>query len=85
MDNADSCETYHMMNKNILSEYNNPDREIQILTRSPSQYPDYDKPDDILSIDKYKECVDIFDDMLENKQRDICPFFTRGRHEGISV
>ena len=59
--------------------------QIKILTRSPSQYPDYETSDEILSIDEYKDCVIYFDDMLENKQNDISPFVTRGRHEGTDV
>ena len=38
-----------------------------------------------LSMDEYKDCVIIFDDMLENKQKDLCPIFARSRHEGIDV
>ena len=59
--------TYLMMNKILLSECDNPDRQKKILTRSPNQYPDYETSDEALSIDEYKDCVVIFDDMLEKK------------------
>ena len=87
--------TYLMMNKILLSELENPDREIKIITRSPNQhsqneqtkglYPNYTTSQEISTIDDYKDCVVIFDDMLDSNQRELCPFFTRGRHENISV
>ena len=73
------------MNKNLLSESDNPDRQVRILTRSPNQHPDYETPDEFLSVDEYKDCVPVFADKLENKQKDVSPFCTRGRHEGYDV
>ena len=40
---------------------------------------------EISTIDDYKDCVVIFDDMLDYNQKEIHPFFTRGRHENIDV
>ena len=57
------------MNKILSSDCDNPDRQTKSLTRSPSQYPKYEKSDEILSIDEYKDFVVIFDDMLEHKQK----------------
>ena len=80
-----SGKTYLMLNKILLSELENPDREIKIITRSPSQYPQYESSQEISTIDDYKDCVVIFDDMLDHNQKEMCPFFTRGRHENIDV
>ena len=66
--------TYLMVRKILLSEYINRDRQIKISTRSPKQYFDYELTDEILSTDEYKDCVVIFDEMLENKKIDISPF-----------
>ena len=74
-----------MMNKIILGEYNNPDRQIKTLTRSSKHYPNYETSDESLSIDEYQDCVIVFDGMLENRQKEICPFFTSGRHERTDV
>ena len=62
--------TYLMMNKILLSELENPDREIKIITRSPNQYsqskqtkglyPNYTTSQEISTIDDYKDCVVIF-------------------------
>ena len=77
--------TYLMLNKILLSELENPDREIKIITRSPSQYPNRETLQEISTIDDYKDCTVIFDDMLEQGMKDVSPFFTRGRHENIDV
>ena len=74
-----------MLNKILLSELENPDREIKIITRSPNQYPNYETSQEISTIDDYKDCLVIFDDMLDYNQKEIHPFFTRGRHENIDV
>ena len=61
-------------------------RPIQIITRSPNQYPNYKTSNEIKPINKYKGSVVISDDMLGAKnssQRD--EFFTRGRHEGSDI
>ena len=62
---CNSGKTYLVKNKILLSEYDNPDRQIKKLTRSSNQYPNYETTDEILSIDEYKDCVVNFDDMLE--------------------
>ena len=57
-------------------------RPIQIITRSPIQYPNYKTSNEIKPINKYKGSVVIFDDMLGAKNSSqIDEFFTRGRHE----
>ena len=78
--------TYLMLNKILLSELENPDREIKIITRSPNQYPLYETSQEISVVDDYKNCTVVFDDMLDSNQRELCiHFFTRGRHEDIDV
>ena len=61
-------------------------RPIHLITRSPNQYPNYKKSNEIKPINKYEGSVVIFDDMLGAKnsfQKD--EFFTRGRHEDLYV
>ena len=61
-------------------------RPINIITRSPNQYPNYKTSVDIKPINKYKGSVVIFDDMLGAKNSSqIDEFFTRGRHENLDV
>ena len=73
------------MNKIFVSECGNSDGQKKFSTRFPNQYPIYETPGEILSIDEYKYCAVVFDDMLENEQKDLLPFFTRGRLEEIEV
>ena len=49
--------TYLMLNKILLSELENPDREIKIITRSPNQYPQYETSQEISTINDYKDCT----------------------------
>ena len=77
--------TYLMLNKILLSELENPDKDIKYLTRSPNQYPNYETSQEISTINDYKDCLVIFDDMLDHNEKEIQPFFTRGRHENIDV
>ena len=75
--------TYYMLK--ILEKIDNK-RPINIITRSPNQYPNYKTSTDIKPINKYKGSVVIFDDMLGAKNSSqIDEFFTRGRHEDIDV
>ena len=74
-----------MLNKILLSELENPDREIKMKTRSPNQYPQYETSQEKSVVDDYKNCTVVFDDMLDHNQTEIHPFFTRGRHENINV
>ena len=61
-------------------------RLINIITRSPNQYPNYKTSNEIKPISKYKGSVVIFDDMLGAKNSSqIDEFFTRGRHEDLDV
>ena len=80
------CGTSHlMMNRLVLSESDNPARKMKFLTRSPNQYPDNETSDSNLSLDDYKDCVVVFDDMLDHKEKEICPVFTNGRHVNFDV
>ena len=61
-------------------------RPIHIITRSPSQYPNYKTNTEIKPINKYSGSVVIFDDMLGAKDSSqIDEFFTRRRHENLDV
>ena len=61
-------------------------RPINIITRSPNQYPNYITSTQIKPSNKYKGSVVIFDDMLGAKNSSqIDEFFTRGRHEDLDV
>ena len=75
--------TYYMLK--ILENLGNK-RPIHIITRSPTQYPNYKLSNEIKPINKYKGPRVIFDDMLGDRnspQED--EFFTRGRHEDLDV
>ena len=75
--------TYYMLK--VLEKIDNQ-RPIHIKTRSPNQYPNYKKNNEIKPINKYKGSVVIFDDMLGAKNSSqIDEFFTRGRHEDLDV
>ena len=61
-------------------------RSINIITRSPNQYPKYKTSNEIKPINKYKGSVVIFDDILgARNSSQIDEFFTRGRHEDLDV
>ena len=75
--------TYYMLE--ILEKIGNK-RPINIITRSPNQYPNYKTSNEIKPINKYKGSVVIFDDMMGAKNSSqIDDFFTRGRHEDLDV
>ena len=76
---------YLMMNEILLSKCDNPDSQKKNLTRSPNHYSKNEASYEILSIDEYKDCLVVSDDILQNKQKDFSLFFTRGRHEKIDV
>ena len=76
--------TYYMLK--VLEKKIGNKRPINIITRSPNQYPNYKTSTDIKPINKYKGSVVIFDDMLGAKNSSqIDEFFTRGRHEDLDV
>ena len=61
-------------------------RPIHIKTRSPNQYPNNTTSNEIKPKIKFKGSVVIFDDMLgARNSSQIDEFFTRGRHEDLSV
>ena len=75
--------TYYMLK--VLEKIGNK-RPINIITRSPNQYPNYKTTNEIKPINKYKGSIVIFDDMLGAKNSSqIDEFFTRGRHEDLDV
>ena len=75
--------TYYMLK--VLEKIGNK-RPINIITRSPNQYPNYKTSNEIKPINKYKGSVVIFDDMLGAKNSSqIDEFLTRGRHEDLDV
>ena len=61
-------------------------RPIYIITRSPNQYPNYKRSNEIKPITKYKGSIVIFDHMLGARNRSqINEFYTRGKHEDLGV
>ena len=42
-------------------------------------------PNEMKSLEEYRGKVVVFDDVLDHKQKDLEPFFTRGRHKDIDV
>ena len=75
--------TYYMLK--VLEKIGDK-RSINIITRSPNQYPNYKTSNEIKPINKYKGSVVIFDDMLgARNSSQIDEFFTRGRHEDLDV
>ena len=75
--------TYYMLK--VLEKIGNK-RPINIITRSPNQYPNYKTSKEIKPINKYRGSVVIFDDMLGAKSSSqIDEFFSRGRHEDLDV
>ena len=55
------------------------------MTRSPIQYSDYKTKEEASIFKDYKECFVVLYVRLGDRQRDISPFITRGRHENIDV
>ena len=75
--------TFYML---IKLEKRGNKRPIHIITRSPNQYTNFKTTIDIKPLNKYKESVVIFDDMLGvRNSSEIDEFFTRGRHEDLDV
>ena len=75
--------TYYMLK---VLEKIGKQRPINIITRSPNQYPNYKTNTEIKPINTYKGSVVIFDDMLgARNSSQIDEFFTRGRHEDLDV
>ena len=61
-------------------------RPIHIITRFPNQYPNYETSNEIRPMNKNKESIVIFDVILgARNSSQIDEFFTRGRHEDLSV
>ena len=61
-------------------------RPVHIKTRSPNQYLKYKTSNEVKPINKYKESVVFFDDMLgAGNSSQIDDFYPRLRHENLSV
>ena len=75
--------TYYMLR--VLEKIGNK-RPINLITRSPNQYPNYKSRTEIKPMNKYKVSVVTFDDMLGAKNSSqIDAFFTRGRPGDLDV
>ena len=84
--------THLLLNKLQLIRLDNPEQKICIITRSPEQYnkieiEDVSVDEDLedKSIQDFRNCCVVFDDMLDSNQKLIDPFFTRGRHNDLDV
>ena len=62
------------MNKILSSELRIPIREKNLNT-SPIQNPEFDTEEERSKIDVPKNCVDVFDDILDIKRKTISPSF----------
>ena len=75
--------TFYMLK--VLETIGNK-RPIKIINRSPNQYPNYKTSNENKPIKKYKESVEIFNNMMgarNSSQKD--EIFTTGRHEDLDV
>ena len=53
-----------------------PDRRINVLTTSPNQNPTYDTQEEVSATHECKDCVVVFDDVLERNQfKKLLPVF----------
>ena len=57
---------------------------MNVLTRCPKQHLDYDTEEEISSTVEYKDCLVVFYDMLESKQKKFSSF-THVRLENIDL
>ena len=82
------CGKTHLLLKKLqLIRLGDSEKQIKIITRSPGQYQNIQLEDvpmeedlEDRTIQDFKNCCVVFDDMLESNQKLINPFFTRGRH-----
>ena len=75
--------TYYM--PKMLEDISNK-RPIQIMTRSPNQFPNYKTSFEIELINEYKGSVVLFDDMLDARNSsEVDEVYTRKRHEDLKV
>ena len=79
--------THLLLNKLQLLRLSDSEKRIKIITRSPGQHQNIQLGDVSLeedledrTIQDFKNCCVVFDDMLDSNQRLIDPFFTSGRH-----
>ena len=83
--------THLLLNKLQLIRLYDKEKQIHIITRSPGQYTiteikDISVEEDLSdkSIQDFQNCCVVFD-MLDSNQKQIDPFFTRGRHNDLDV
>ena len=76
---------YLMMNKILSTGYNNPETELKIPSSFLFENTNYDTKEEVSAIDEYKDCVVVFDDMLEKKQNQYFLFLPAVDKENIEV
>ena len=64
---------YLMINKTLSSEFNTPHRKINVVTGPLDQYREYETEAEVSTSNEQKDCIVVFGDMLENRQK--IPFF----------
>ena len=86
--------THLLLNKLRLIRLEDPEKQIHIITRSLGQYNGLHKNASHISVEEdlgdqsiqdFRNCCVVFDDMLDSNQKLIDPFFTRGRHNLCDV
>ena len=83
--------THLLLNKLQLIRLSDSEKQIHIITRSPGQYNGLHRnisvEEDLgdQSIQDFRNCCVVFDDMSDSNQKLIDPFFTRGRHNLCDV
>ena len=91
--------THLLLNKLQLIRLYDKEKQIHIITRSPGQYSEaalrntnteienisVDEDLQDRTIQYFRNCCVVFDDMLDTSQKLIDPFFTRGRHNDLDV
>ena len=81
-----------VLNKLQLIRLSDSEKQMKIITRSPGQYQniqleDVSSEEDLedRTIQDFKNCCVVFDDMLDSNLKLIDPFFTRGTHNLCDV
>ena len=71
------------MNKIVINEVNNPDKQFKSLLCSTTFYSFYDTEEEVSTIDESKECLGEFDKTLESLRKDIPLFVNCIRHVDV--
>ena len=61
----------------MIKRNNNTLWTLFIKTRSPEQDEDFDTTNEVLDVDEYKNCIVVFDAMLDSNQKTIDPFLQK--------